>query len=244
MISNIPLFILIPVFLLPLIRGQVNPRRCDQTCVSNDTFPYPFGFSSGCGIPLNCTADGGIFIGEFPVQYVTSDNIMIGVGDQCTRPFDRVRQLFSHKYAPTSRNTIFMKDCNETIIPCSIKMNMTENQFESGDCKSRIGNLSCYFESASDRDFMSFENLTNSQCQYLLSSILADHILNDSSVPKSLEVGTIELGWWLEGECQCAENANCTELHELPINKPGYRCRCNEGFDGDGYLAGNGCRKG
>lgn len=94
---------------------------------------------------------------------------------------------------------------------------------------------------------MNLQNLTNKHCTYLMSSIAAEDLRNNSDVSAvtavSLEVETIELGWWLEGECQCSKDANCTRLKSPIDKKPGYRCRCKEGFTGDGYLAGSGCRK-
>jgi serine/threonine protein kinase len=59
----------------------------------------------------------------------------------------------------------------------------------------------------------------------------------------SLEVQVVQLGWWLEGICKCSESANCTTLVSPETGKESFRCKCNQGYDGDGYLDGKGCRK-
>ncbi|XP_054796388.1 wall-associated receptor kinase-like 14 [Prosopis cineraria] len=249
MITKHSPLILLLVFLLPLIPVQSNRRHCHQTCRphrSPDAFPYPFGFSSGCAIRLNCNPSAGILIGEYPVHSINSDTIIVGVKSRCNRPFHTFGQLFSHRYAPTSRNAILLQNCSKTVSPCIIPATMVQTRFESKNCSSGGGNLSCYYEN-STADFMNLQNLTNKHCTYLMSSIAAEDLRNNSDVSAvtavSLEVETIELGWWLEGECQCSKDANCTRLKSPIDKKPGYRCRCKEGFTGDGYLAGSGCRK-
>ncbi|KAI4316771.1 hypothetical protein L6164_024716 [Bauhinia variegata] len=240
MITKAPLFIFVFVPLLPIISAQVNKRQCRETCGSNKTYSYPFGFSSGCPIRLNCT-DGAVFVGEFPVQSVNQDTIIVDAIPNCNRPIDSFRQLFGHKYAPTARNALLLQNCTGRTVPCMIPATMVQTHFESQDCKSGSGNLSCYFENTTE-GFMNYNNIANSHCLSLMSSISADHLSNKSA-PVSLEVATIELGWWLQGDCKCSADANCTKLY-LPINrKSAYRCRCNEGFVGDGYDAGKGCRK-
>jgi len=45
------------------------------------------------------------------------------------------------------------------------------------------------------------------------------------------------------GPCSCAPNASCTRL-TTPAAGQGFRCECREGFEGDGFAAGTGCRRG
>ena len=77
-----------------------------------------------------------------------------------------------------------------------------------------------------------------------MSSMCSENLRNNSGAAVSLEVATIELGWWLQGGCQCSPDANCTVIESPVGRKPGFRCSCKEGFVGDGFLAGTGCRKG
>ncbi|KAF2309941.1 hypothetical protein GH714_005696 [Hevea brasiliensis] len=53
----------------------------------------------------------------------------------------------------------------------------------------------------------------------------------------------MDLRWWLQGDkCNCSNHANCSRVVKTPAG-PGYRCVCKDGFLGDGYPAGAGCRK-
>ncbi|XP_027356347.1 wall-associated receptor kinase-like 14 [Abrus precatorius] len=239
-----PLFILV-VFIIPfpIINTQVNHRDCHQTCGSSKPFPYPFGFSSGCAIRLNCTPDAGPSVGEFPVQTVTADSIIVNIKAQCNRPFDTFHHLFSHKYAPTSENVILFDNCTGTPLPCFIPESLVRTQFQSDGCSgSGGGNLSCYFEK-STKGFVSDRILEQIECKHFMSSISSNNLRNNSGAV-SLEVATVELGWWLQGDqCQCSDHANCTKLQSPVDGKPGFRCRCNEGFIGDGFLAGTGCHR-
>lgn len=68
----------------------------------------------------------------------------------------------------------------------------------------------------------------------MFSSVVLEE---DDSV---LVIAAVELGWWVRGEdCRCSRNAVCTKVG-IPEG-PGFRCRCNEGFDGSGFVDGGGC---
>ncbi|KAF1865570.1 hypothetical protein Lal_00004946 [Lupinus albus] len=235
--------LLLLLFIFPIITSQVNYCACNQTCGSAKPFSYPFGFSSGCQIRLNCTPHGEIFIGEFPVQSVNTESIIVNIKGKCNRPIDTFHQLFSHKYAPTSGNVILLKNCTKKMSLCSITETLVESHIESDGCNGdRSGNLSCYFEN-STKGFMSDHKLERLGCEYFMSSIATEDLRNNSGTAVSLEVATIELGWWLQGSCECSGDANCTEILSPVDGKVGFRCLCKQGFIGDGFLAGNGCRK-
>ncbi|KAF2324477.1 hypothetical protein GH714_014653 [Hevea brasiliensis] len=51
----------------------------------------------------------------------------------------------------------------------------------------------------------------------------------------------MDLGWWLPGNCHCSDHSTCNGF--VSPAGPGYRCQCKDGFIGDGYAAGAGCRK-
>lgn len=247
MITNHPLLILLlSLIFLSVITCQVNYRECHQSCGSHKPFPYPFGFSSGCEIRLNCTVNGEIFVGEFPVQSVNSNSIIVNIESQCNRPFETFHQLFSHKHAPTSGNVILLQNCTENVLPCSIPETLLPSQFESesdgcGGAGSR--KLSCYFENTTS-PFVNETKLDRIGCKYFMSSISIEDLRKSSDSAISLEVATIELGWWIHGDqCLCSNHANCTKIVSPIDRKPGFRCQCDEGFVGDGFLAGTGCRK-
>lgn len=120
---------------------------------------------------------------------------------------------------------------------------MVQTRFEKPDCGDSKSdyNISCYSEP--NKSFIDYTNLTRTRCGYLLSSISVE-ALNTTVV--SLDVQVLQLGWWLEGTCwelKCSKEANCTEFVSPFNGRQGFRCQCNEGFVGDGYRDGAGCRK-
>ncbi|XP_040996983.1 wall-associated receptor kinase-like 14 [Juglans microcarpa x Juglans regia] len=225
------------IFLLPLFIAQASARNCNRSC-GIKTVPYPLGFSSGCDVRLNCT-DSGMFIGEFPVQSVNADEITVSIAASCNRSVQTFFHLFSHHFAPTSRNAILLGKCTAPALPCTIPATLVQTHFESSGCDANNSTINCYTE-RSPHDFIDYVHLTAKSCQYFVSSISAE---NDSSLAVSLEVQVVKLGWWLEGACQCSINANCTALLAPMTGRPSFRCRCNEGYEGDGFRAGEGCRK-
>lgn len=228
--------VLLKIFILPLfITAHAITNNCNRSCGSNRTFSYPFGFSAGCEIHLNCTTRGEVFIGEFPVRSVDSHSIKVDVQRNCTRPLNTLHQLFSHRYAPTYRNAILLENCSNPFSNCVLPEILLPTNFDSLNC-SFNSKVSCYTDNKS-LEFIDFESVKQNQCHYLLSSI-------SSSESTNLEILVMELGWWLDGNCpHCDPNANCTPVRP-PDGHPGYRCNCKKGFAGDGYLAGTGCRKG
>lgn len=109
--------------------------------------------------------------------------------------------------------------------------------------------MSCYSEGNKSADFIEYVGVMGSGCESLFSAISMVEMLAAGSglteAVTSLEVEVVELGWWLEGGCdECSENANCTRVFSPANGRRGYRCRCGDGFVGDGYRAGLGCRKG
>lgn len=242
MIRNDPrLFLLLKLICtLPFIAAvSAKSNNCDRSCRSGGdggrTFPYPFGFSADCQIRLNCKPGGEVFIGEFPVKSVDSDSIKVDIQRNCNRPLHSLKQLYGQKYAPTSRNAILLGNCSEPFSTCVIPGIQVPAHFDSMNCSSN-SNVSCYSENKS-LAFIDFESVKQKRCDYLLTSI--------SSESLNLEIRVVELGWWLDGSCDqlCHRNANCTNI-QPPDGEPGHRCYCNRGFQGDGYKAGIGCRKG
>ncbi|KAA8537686.1 hypothetical protein F0562_027324 [Nyssa sinensis] len=232
--------VLFALYIVPLIiaHGSIN---CNRSCGS-EHLPFPFGFSSGCSIRLNCTSNGTIFIDNFPVQKVTSDGLLINLPAECGRSIDTFHRLFGKNYAPTSRNGILLQNCNKSITECLIPtLTMVQTRFELIDCDSKHNNISCYMEHNKERQFIDYDNLTRTGCQSMLSAIFAESFSNSSSAV-SLDVQMVQLGFWLEGNCRCSPNANCTPIVS-PGRRRGYRCQCFEEFVGDGYQAGSGCRK-
>ncbi|KAI8549763.1 hypothetical protein RHMOL_Rhmol06G0050700 [Rhododendron molle] len=240
------------ICILPSIFAH-HPTNCDGSCGLGQLkpVPFPFGFSSGCPIQLNCTPNGTISVDRFAVQSLTPDFILINLPAKCGRPIETLRRLFSRHYAPTSRNGILLENCSKPITTCKIPDTAVQTHFEllecgpKGNSSSSNNNVSCYSEENKRTEFIDYWRLMRSRCESLFSAISAVETLGGSGLPAvtSLEVEVVQLGWWLEGGCECSENANCTRVFSPVDRRRGYRCRCGDGFVGDGYRAGLGCRK-
>ncbi|GKE31635.1 hypothetical protein Tco_1450957, partial [Tanacetum coccineum] len=117
------LFLLSITYLLSII-CQI-PNNCNQSCPGSEftQVPYPFGFSSGWEIQLNCTSNGTVSIGEFPVWQFSSDALLVNLTTKCGRNADALSLFYSGNYAPISKNAIVnAKDQN------SIVMNSDKDQ--------------------------------------------------------------------------------------------------------------------
>ncbi|CAA2970920.1 wall-associated receptor kinase-like 14 [Olea europaea subsp. europaea] len=250
------------VFSVLLVLSSVqsnNSSQCNRSCgvaKKRQKVPYPFGFDDGCGIKLNCIR-GNIQIGDFLVENVTSDNIIISLPAKCNRSIEELSQLFGRNYAMTRRNGLLLQNCSSPIGDCAILNFMSKSHFPGFvRCGSSRENKSCFSGGINGgADFLNFGTVKeNGNCRILFSSIAVD--LNEngnnsdstsgsSSVEMNFE--KVELGWWLEGFCNrstCHPNAKCTKV--LNGNMKGFRCKCNPGYAGDGFTGdgSKGCRKG
>lgn len=239
------IFLLHTILILPCSSAP----PCDHTC-GGRRLPFPFGFSAGCRIPLNCSSAGAILAGDFPVESVNSETMLVNLPPMCGRPVEALRRLFTASFAPTSHNAILLHDCREASSGCLIPTTMVQTHFEQLDCAGGGGGnatISCYSEADNATSFISYRNLTGSGCRSLFSAISMEVYGNSSSV--SLDVQVVRVGWWLRGGCRCSRNARCVDVSPPPLEDGGgtteaYRCECLKGFAGDGFLDGDGCRKG
>ncbi|KAH6761778.1 Protein kinase superfamily protein [Perilla frutescens var. hirtella] len=243
-----PLLFSIAVLSLRSFALDVNQTKCNRTCGGNPV-QYPFGFSDGCGIKLDCSSNssGIIKIGEFVVQNVTSDQILASVPAKCNRSIGELDPLFGSSFAPTWRNGLLLDSCVEEINDCVIPSRLVKSRMGFRNCNfwSTNPNITCYSVGSNDSaDFLDIRTVrAKGNCSSLLSSIMVDFngnaSMNSSIV---LDFQMVELGWWLNGSCSegsyCHVNANCTS-----VESRGYRCKCKEGYIGDGFAGGLGCRK-
>lgn len=234
--------IFITIFITVSTANQTKPnciRRCGKQSVK-----YPFGFSDGCEIKLNCSINKELKIGELKVQEVNSDSIFISLPAKCNRSMSFIHQLFDKNYAPTWNNTFLVQNCSVSnlsgcVIPTS---SFIGKQIEGCDGSRRSDNITCFTQLQRQRtreDVLALEDWIGIRCKFLFSAIAFDK----SKVNEApLQFQVVELGWWLEGSCRCSQDANCTEVHRAR-GKQGFRCRCREGFVGDGFVNGSGCRR-
>ncbi|KAL0325671.1 UNVERIFIED_CONTAM: Wall-associated receptor kinase-like 14 [Sesamum radiatum] len=232
------IFLLLTTILVP---SSPAAAWCNHSC-GGRKLPFPFGFSPGCPIQLNCTSNGTILAAEFPVQSVSGDTILVNLPPMCGRPVEALRRLFAANFAPTSHNAILLQNCRNSSSGCFIPTTMVQTHFELLECEAKNDSISCYSETNNATSFIDYNNLTRSGCGSLFSAISMESFANSSSV--SLDVQIVRIGWWLHGACRCSENAKCIPVTP-PAEKssPAYRCECLEGFAGDGFRDGLGCRK-
>ncbi|XP_019174109.1 PREDICTED: wall-associated receptor kinase-like 14 [Ipomoea nil] len=234
---------MIPVLILLLLQSAMvfGSSTCNRSCGDGlKQLPFPFGFSSGCEILLNCTSNGTMSIGEFPVYQLTPDTIMINIPAKCGRRIEAMKPLFGKNFAPTSNNGILLQNCSSPELKCMIPSTMIQTQFELQDCGK--DNISCFSEPHMTGGFIGYENLTGTGCKSLFSAISSPAAAANTTAV-SLDIQVIELGWWLQGHCRCSKNADCNTMRTPGDGKPGFRCQCSEGFTGDGYQGGSGCRR-
>nr|XP_043631247.1 wall-associated receptor kinase-like 14 [Erigeron canadensis]XP_043631248.1 wall-associated receptor kinase-like 14 [Erigeron canadensis] len=225
--------------------------NCDRVCKGNNqktAVPYPFGFSDGCNIRLECTKAGEIHISKYQVSNITSDHILVFFPANCTRPYQEIRRFRSESYAITSRNELILRNCSRgTSNECLLSTSMVQSQFNLPTCDIMGNtNISCYNSdngniSHADVEFMNTVELEMKGCRVLYSSIVIDLDKEKRSLV-TMGFQAMELGWWMQGDCSCHHKAVCKNV-SIDNARVGYRCNCVDGYDGDGFVAGNGCRK-
>lgn len=222
-------------------------RNCSSARDRNNTkprVPYPFGFSPGCEIQLNCSRTGEIKIGDFVVRNLTSDSILIDIPGNCNRSIRSLEQLFGRNYRMTTRNGLLLRNCGSIIRECTVPGKMLNTEFGNETCVSD-DSMSCYSDAYNNVTFLNLDAIKKYGCGEIYSSIAFDSP-SSWEMPLGPKLQSAELGWWLEGKsCKCSRNSKCTTV-SLGGNGgvAGYRCQCMDGYVGDGFIAGDGCRKG
>ncbi|XP_074572231.1 wall-associated receptor kinase-like 14 [Curcuma longa] len=236
--------LLFALFLLPAsiaVESTCSDRICGSTTVL-----YPFGFSAGCPIRLNCSASGEVRLGTYPVWNFTASSLILGVLASCNRPAAEAAVLFSDSFAMTASNALFFRDCNNSAVPeCSIDPEIISQRLNQTSCGHTGGEIRCYTNtSGRTEEFYSKESFKEmaAGCRFLFTS---SRYGKDAFNQSTLVFESAEVGWWLRGDCRCAANATCSRI-DLPSGNrtTRYRCSCNEGFTGDGFADGGGCARG
>ncbi|WVZ56070.1 hypothetical protein U9M48_006650 [Paspalum notatum var. saurae] len=237
-------------------------RRCGGLTVQ-----YPFGFSPGCEIQIGCdSADGAAWVGSgrelgLLVSNVTARAILLALRPDCSRPLNAsVHALFSDRYAPGSQNALVVSSCRPAahVSNCSGPQPSTYGSYldNSSRCDRRAeDSIRCVFpppppqpprDSTAGTLLPSFFNRTEalavlSECTGLVSAV-SFWGAPAPAAQVALLLDTMELEWWMPGPCRCSPQANCTPF-ATPDAGQGFRCECAEGFEGDGFADGAGCRK-
>ncbi|CAI9777470.1 unnamed protein product [Fraxinus pennsylvanica] len=256
MISS-QIFIWVVFFLV--LSSAAEADKCNRSCGEvENRVPYPFGFSDGCEIKLNCSENNGnIHIGEFLVQNLTSDRILVSLSGKCNRPIDALYPLFGTNFAVTGRNGLLLRNCSQPVNDFTIPSNLLHSIFKIDGCdfedrnsSGNYNNTLSYYAEANDSfvEFLNYEKIRRrGNCSLLFSSVTVDwnrngnnstiNLTENPSIALELQAQKVELGWWLPGDCNCAPNANCKHF-----NGTGFRCQCQKGYSGDGFPRGEGCK--
>ncbi|CAL4913360.1 unnamed protein product [Urochloa decumbens] len=247
------LLVLLP-WLLPLRAAAAGDGGCEQSC-GNLTVQYPFGFSAGCKIQLGCDqgGNGTAWLGAkrelgLVVSNVTARAVFLALLPDCSRRLNAsVKELFTDNYAPSPQNTLLVSSCNSAAArnnSCTMPatyLNSSSHCFRG----AKAENFSCVLPPLppSGNRFLNRTEIgaLGSECAGLVSAASSWETPAPSPAP-ALLLGVMELEWWMLGPCSCSSQANCTSF-TTPTAAQGFRCECLEGFEGDGFVAGTGCRK-
>ncbi|KAK7263057.1 hypothetical protein RJT34_30641 [Clitoria ternatea] len=240
--TTFPLVLTILIFCTT--RAKTN-HNCNRGC-GGHSLKYPFGFSDGCEVKLICSPDKKVKIGELEVQNITSDSVFITLPAKCNRSMDSIGEhLFGENYAPTWNNSFLVQNCGSNLGGCVIPPSIfTGNSSELEGCDGKSENVTCFTRlqrRGFGVDVMALGDWKGTRCRFLFSAIF----VGGRNVEElSLQFQVVELGWWLQGPCKshCSDQAICSTVH-LAAGNQGFRCRCDEGFVGDGFRNGTGCRR-
>lgn len=217
-----------------------NPANCNRSCGTGTSVKrvnYPFGFSSDCEIQLGCANNSEIRVGGFRVLNLTTYSIIIDLPAKCDRRVASIHSLFGKNYAPTWTNGFLFQKCEGAHLSgCLVPTSFVKNRFQNKTCRG--DNITCYSkESKEGVDLIEYGSLNHTGCELLFSSIAAV-----DPEKNSFKFQALELGWWLNGSCNCTKNATCVRVSLVDGGK-GFRCKCDHGFEGDGFVHGEGCRR-
>uniref|UniRef100_A0A6M2EFJ8 Protein kinase domain-containing protein n=1 Tax=Populus davidiana TaxID=266767 RepID=A0A6M2EFJ8_9ROSI len=229
----------------PTRAQKSNSSACVSSCGTGKSaklVPYPFGFSGGCPIILQCDHTvGDVKIGEFHVQNITPNVIVTNILAECNRSIARIKPLFGKNFGPSLNNSLLLQDCNKSLNSCVIPTSSLRRDLKLANCGDQNYDLNCYSQRRRGFDTLRYENMTSTTCKSVFSSLFVGW--EGSAV--SFQFERFELEWWLEGDYKnlCSDNAKSAKV-KLWNGGVGFRCHCADGFAGDGFAAGNGCRKG
>ncbi|KAJ6419979.1 hypothetical protein OIU84_029992 [Salix udensis] len=191
---------------------KFSSSNCKSSCGTGkhaNVVPYPFGFSNGCPIILQCNQTvGDVKIGEFQVQNITPNGILINIPAECDRSIEKIRPLFGKNFSPSSNNSFLLQNCNSSYkssSSCVISTSSLRRDLNLTNCGDKNHDLNCYSPVPGDSDTFDYQTVI---------------------------VLTL-----------CSNNATCTQVKLLGSECLGFRCHCTDGFAGDGFAAGNGCRR-
>ncbi|TKY70521.1 Wall-associated receptor kinase 14 [Spatholobus suberectus] len=88
------LAVVLTIFIACTTRAQ--NLTCNRHC-GGQTLQFPFGFSKGCPIQLNCS-NNQVQLFDFLVQNVTNSNIFVNLPAKCNRGMQSIVRLFAWEW--------------------------------------------------------------------------------------------------------------------------------------------------
>ncbi|XP_066322490.1 uncharacterized protein [Miscanthus floridulus] len=162
-----------------------------------------------------------------------------------------IQALFSKSYAPGSQNALVVRACSPAS-PSHTSNCSDGNRYldRSSQCNTTEP-IRCVLppvvpppiSSGSDQRFFNRAEMQTlaAECTGLVSA--ASYWDAPAPAP-ALLLGVMELEWWVVGEtCRCSRHATCTLVTTPIAGQRAFRCECPEGYDGDGFADGTGCRR-
>ncbi|KAM3280380.1 hypothetical protein ACQJBY_047272 [Aegilops geniculata] len=202
---------------------------CSRAC-GRATFPYPFGFSSDCPIPMFCDArtstpilsyeagDSGTFYHVLAFNS-TSSTIIVVLPTSCSRSVaDARRALSGGNYGVLSSTAMFLRGGCRGInasagAGCSLPAAVMSKLLHTAQCadnNSGTSNTTVACASSATQDtaaaatdlFLQWDKVEKQECDTVLTSSV---FIDAAEGTVSQEYGLAELGWWVNGTCADAK---------------------------------------
>ncbi|XP_066354697.1 wall-associated receptor kinase-like 14 [Miscanthus floridulus] len=250
--------LLLPWLLQLLHAAAAGNGSCARSC-GGLTVQYPFGFSPGCEIPLGCDdqANGTAWVGGtrelgLLVHNVTARAVVLSLPQDCSRGLNAsIQALFSKSYAPGSQNALVVSACSPASPSHTSNCSDGDRYLDRSSQCNTTEPIRCVLppvvppaiSSGSDQRFLNRAEMQTlaAECTGLVSA--ASYWDAPAPAP-ALLLGVMELEWWVVGEtCRCSRHATCTLVTTPIAGQRAFRCECPEGYDGDGFADGTGCRR-
>ncbi|KAK3150928.1 hypothetical protein QOZ80_3AG0239510 [Eleusine coracana subsp. coracana] len=248
----------LPLWLVVLLLPRAADASCARSC-GGLTVRHPFGFSRGCDVQLGCDHAAGVaWVGDqrelgLVLRNVTERALIVDLRPDCSRGLNAsLAALFADRYAPSTRNALVVSSCAaaaRATTNCSIPPGKYLGGENRSHCsKAAADSIRCvpppYYSNNNavvHRELL-FLNRTEmlelgKECQGLVTAVS----YSPSPSPAIL-LGALDLEWWVPGPCRCSVHANCTSF-TAPTQQQAFRCDCLQGFEGDGFADGAGCRR-
>eukprot|EP01018_Ginkgo_biloba_P012136 Gb_13308 [translate_table: standard] len=216
--------------------------NCSEQCGSS-IIPYPFYLNAHCGLPgfnlecLKSTLIVKLNHISYNVLSFSSDSIVIDpLNSSCQLSVNSFNFRGNKYYGISLDNFLQLSDCKNSsacLISCNIpiQQNNTECKYNATCCYP-LANTTLWHIGDSISSFAKFH------CTAFTSWVLS----SPSAHTVNAQYG-LKMEWAVPSNCSnisCSPNAYCVNATTI---KGGVRCKCHDGYAGDGFADGSGCFK-